>query len=738
MKKRLAFTLIEMLTVIAITAVLLTLIVVPIFQSFNMTRAAQAFADAQERGRILTERLSREIANSTMVRDTNYTFNGYEADKVIRTGPAHSCMVPIQINGTSTVYEFDYTKLDIVPPAQGDPTKLLNGAYINPVTGKADPTLRAPKGQVNFPVAPGLTVVRYAIGLRDPFGTYNNPYDGLLMARNGGRDNLVALYRFEFPLNIFVNGSLVPNPALFYLDSTGAGDIDNPYFLIPDRDKNGDIAQTDKNARIYHWMHQLAPWESATSDNNSVLDAAHNTSNFAKVTMLTEVSRYDMIQPMYDKASRQLRTQGGKALILPTIQFRPTLVSNDPAKGFQATRLGEETDNAKNIAPDTYQTQFGGWSNVIVRNYAAGYTVGDLYQVVSHYNAIFAAKLPVGGSADGVDERYMLFDLDAYNNTANYPFTQAGFSAEYWDILHGGEWINNQTMRDLFGPFTMLWKQGKIVTSFGIDEVGSSFLLGGAPNLPVVNTGDPNDTSASSSFSPVTASGSVDSTYTVNQAYNRAVDLHPELKASLRRFIDLRVIANQDGTLPPLFPFHITDTMTGLRRCRITPGTEVVYGPDQTLASLHQGVLDSVRYTRVTGAPGPNQYRINYVDLTEPNYANYGLPDPPPTYDPTNFVSAVFQPRFKAGYIEFDSDPTVQIPAGQIKVSYRFQFTGAITPDPAAPVANQLRQDIFSVDYDTRQMISVLLTMRNYPQSNQPNPQTVTLKATATVRNLIR
>ena len=39
---RRAFTLIELLTVIAITAVLLTIIVLPIFQSFNLTRAAQA------------------------------------------------------------------------------------------------------------------------------------------------------------------------------------------------------------------------------------------------------------------------------------------------------------------------------------------------------------------------------------------------------------------------------------------------------------------------------------------------------------------------------------------------------------------------------------------------------------------------------------------------------------------------------------------------------------------------
>jgi len=43
-----------------------------------------------------------------------------------------------------------------------------------------------------------------------------------------------------------------------------------------------------------------------------------------------------------------------------------------------------------------------------------------------------------------------------------------------------------------------------------------------------------------------------------------------------------------------------------------------------------------------------------------------------------------------------------------------------------------------AVDYDTRQLMEVLLTVRNYAQTTLPNPQYVTLKATATVRNPIR
>ena len=105
-------------------------------------------------------------------------------------------------------------------------------------------------------------------------------------------------------------------------------------------------------------------------------------------------------------------------------------------------------------------------------------------------------------------------------------------------------------------------------------------------------------------------------------------------------------------------------------------------------------------------------------------------------YDPTNFVSAVIQPRYKKGYIRLNSDPTLPLPMGSIQVDYRFQFNGT-QPNPGG--INAASSDVFAVDYDTRQLMSVLLTIRNYPQTtNIPNPKTVTVKATASLRNVIR
>ena len=54
------FTLIELLTVMAITALLMTIIVVPVFQSYNFTRSAQAFGEAQDRAQIVADRIESQ------------------------------------------------------------------------------------------------------------------------------------------------------------------------------------------------------------------------------------------------------------------------------------------------------------------------------------------------------------------------------------------------------------------------------------------------------------------------------------------------------------------------------------------------------------------------------------------------------------------------------------------------------------------------------------------------------
>ena len=784
MKK--AFTLIELLTVMAITAVLLTLIVLPIFQSFNLTRAAQAFADAQDKGRTLTDRIARETGEAVSVRDAASTVIQLPAIDPVTRKPKN--------DGTVDENVLPFTKLDLVPPAQGDPSASVKNpdgsiTYRDPATGKLDPTLTRPKGDVNLQVVPGATIVRWFVGLRDPLSPYNEPYTGLLMARNGTRDNLFVLRRAEvqpFVYRLRKDGSGTrkwrPNLAYFRSDDdrndggewdTRIIDYDDPRFFIADGKYLPDgLVDTlanrqpdpEKNNRV-------ARWAGLAVDPQNTSIAVQNAVS-RDVVIQTEVSRYDMIRPVVVGSPPQPDPNAPvTARVVPLVQFRPTRVANEPAAGSAAARPGEAVDGLDRIGPDTYRTTRGLWTDAIVRYYPAGYmpTANAFMEVASvapNGNAFISLGVP---DASGLDQATgpALFDLNGYERSmargdAN-PFTASLNAAS----------LSTEDARRAFTPFRVLTATGKIVTSFPIEQIGTSAVQGSAgpnlPHLPRVLTlnamtpveagknvqtgayGDPGLTSAP--LSPYGTTG-----YEINRAFNRVWNEHPDLQGSLQRFLDLRFVPLPDGSPSPLNPIYLggasgfafqnVNTLGWENRVRIVPGSDEVYAPDQNPGPGYGAV---VRYTRVTGNPGPNQYRLVYADLPEPTvvagssgpgqvsreaYQNLlGLDaSEMGTFDPTqapasgyqadNVASAVIQPRFKAGYLQFDSDPNVPLPAGPVTVRYRFQMNG-----PA---------DTFAVDLDTREIMQILLTIKNYPQSNAPNAQTVTLKSTATLRNALR
>jgi hypothetical protein len=276
-------------------------------------------------------------------------------------------------------------------------------------------------------------------------------------------------------------------------------------------------------------------------------------------------------------------------------------------------------------------------------------------------------------------------------------------------------------LRSEFMPFHPDSGSGRLVASFGLNEVGDGTAdtsgLASQDALPDVNTG-PADSPLQNNDPAAVYSGTG---YEINSCFNRTWDdaANADLKPNLQRFIDLRVTPQDDTTPSPLNP----DPAVGFTRCRIVAGSEEIIGPDQK-AGPNFGA--AIRYERTTHDPGPNQYKINYVDQAEPDYAlafpGHGVP--PAVYTPTDFMSAVIQPRYKVGYVQLNSDPNVPLPAGSFHIFYRFQFTHP--------------NDSFSVDYDSRQVMSILLTIRTYPQSNLPLPQNVTVSTSAEVRNFIR
>jgi type II secretory pathway pseudopilin PulG len=709
---------VELLTVVAITGILLTIIVIPIFQSFNLTRTAQAFTEAQSKARLVASRIAREVGDSVSVRDNS----GYRG--------ALTLAVPGNTANSLVVTTVPGLKIDLVQASQGDPAGFdANGRpiFIDPNTGKVDPTLRTPKGQVGLPVTPGQTIVRYFVGINRPFesmsGTtyrvlsYSNPYDGLLMQRASGRDNLFVLYRAEIqPFVRLTNGNYVPDPRYFETNSSGQIVLDDTAFftMLPDVDYATGTPEVT--------IRQLLD-----TDFTTVRTKQERIQNWRRVaTIVTELSRYDMILPVFDKRTRAVAydnrtdfadaTQRNRPRLIPLIQFKPSRVNSDPAESEMANRLGEETDNGLQVASDVYSTSFAGWSNAVVRLWPEGfnaasaaaneYTVGRQVAVAAGREEfrIFQFDPDIDGPTDtlgGIDVFNATAYEEALDNGLRFPFSQALINANL-----------NDTTRSRFAAYFPDPRRGRILASFSVSELGNFSLPplpGDGLNLPIVSTGP------ALSVVQETATDWQNAT-TINQRFNRVWHAFPWMQLAdgtgAHRFIDLRHTNQADGTQGPLNLFS---------RARIVPGSEEVWGPDQN-AGPNYGA--PIRYTRTTRAPGPNQYRINYVDLPEPDYALLGLPTPPTTYDPASFVSAIYQPRFKTGYIQLNSDPNVPLPAGDVRVGYRFQFTRA--------------QDVFAVDYDSRQLLEVQLTIRNYPQSTVPTNETVTLRATATVRNFIR
>lgn len=708
--KRRAFTLIELLTVIAISSVLLAIILIPLVQSFNFTRTAQAFVDSQERARRLIADVSEEIANASGVREN-------DGDK-----GSVAVVVPGQ-DGTDETVLLRYAKVDIVKPALGDPSQRRDGAYVDPDTGRADPTLKAPKGQPIMPGAPGMTIVRYFIGLYRPLATNNldperylNPYDGLLMPRGGGDENLYVLYRIEFQPYIFDGTTLAVNTDLLTdADANGApDDLDDPYFFVqdpPGQPVLPPVERQQKADRIANWRRQ------------------------AKV--VTALSRYDMVVPVHNRQSGEVTYDGNVPRITALAQFRPTAVANAPAEPQTVLRLGEESDAPESLQADVFHTDHGAWSSAIIRVFPEGYAAASPTD-----NAYLVGRLDPeandrrlrlyrydpdndddgddrnGEGPDGTDD-LEVFDAKAYDDAitagSSYPFTRAMDAA---DTRSG--WLGDANARALFCPFTVDARSGKVLFSFGIDQVGDTNVpMSANNNLPYLDAGP--------ELTPVSDSGLTGNFYdpafgSINRYFNKIwFDMQngalPDLRPDVHRFIDLRVTPNEDGTPSPLDP----DSTVGFSRGFIVPGSEVVYGPDQNPGPNYG---EPIRYTRVTRSPGINQYRLNYTDQEEPDYTLLGVPAPPVSYSSTDFTSAVIQPRYKAGYLQLNSDPNTPLPDAAIRVYYKFQMIGA--------------GDTVTVDYDTREAIQIMLSLRNYPRTSLGAPQIVTLQGSATVRNFLK
>lgn len=194
-----AFTLTELLVVIALTGLLLALIIGPLIQGFRLTNRARALAEAQDSTRFGLERLKRELVQAAYVYDNANTpiILPLDAATPTRTG-VYGDIYPLGANGQPvTRPQISYAKLDFVPAAT-----LGEGPGV-----VIDPTTNKPLGgmPLQVPISPGRRIVRYFIGLRrnlDQAGNplyYQNVYE--FPRTDNGDLNTFILYRAEFDPN---------------------------------------------------------------------------------------------------------------------------------------------------------------------------------------------------------------------------------------------------------------------------------------------------------------------------------------------------------------------------------------------------------------------------------------------------------------------------------------------------------------------------------------------------------
>src|SRR5206468_662345 len=113
------------------------------------------------------------------------------------------------------------------------------------------------------------------------------------------------------------------------------------------------VVGTAKAQRIRDWQGQGIATKSVADPYDPGGPPITIKCPLGRATILTELQRYDMIQPQFDLRTRQViydntadyvepSTFQPRPRLIPLAQFKPTRVSSDPAQGEQAVRLGEE------------------------------------------------------------------------------------------------------------------------------------------------------------------------------------------------------------------------------------------------------------------------------------------------------------------------------------------------------------------------------------------------------------
>lgn len=712
---RRAFTLIELLIVIALTAVLLTLLIVPLISALRYTQQAQIVTAAQDASRITRERITRELGSAVFVFDG--TSHPFQTANAIQPGDdKYTNFLDLQIlnsAGSPVIAHAYNAKLDFVLPKLNDAGAPIDPTTNEPVTYTPSQNGSALIGSPSyvFPLAAGTNAVRYFVGLKDPTKPYNNTREG---KANGSTDNTYILYRAEYqPYTKNDAGtSVMPNANLFATRPNSSGtqipELDDPDFFryVSTSDvnwlSNGHVAYTAMevtahNARVDKWVQiskAVIPGPNVdlillphNADNTLAYDAGASGACTATACPATAHSGI-----AHDPVA------GGYYPIVNTsVTFRPATVSGNATPG---TTSDYNTQGAVSVdqsgytyIPTVYTASSQSWSlpfhvGLFPGTYgqtspdAATNTALNMYYDTEQFAAVAAQVTPPAGypptgytgpsgplsinPGDILEYRHLDTDTNAPQGTLVYDVTQ-GFPVTTSSSNGGATYTLGGTQ---FVPLTINPDSGTLTFT--------------APSLP---NGPYDRLTRQWGYGPIDPT-SLDTQNLGGIASDGTVDL------------TLPVHATPALTDSPLQGFHtLTATggvkPTGVLNAHIVPGSVRVTGPDQTSGpNAGQPIAYTEVNLSIAGSVGDNQFSIDYgtgvlhllpgttgVGVVYDYQANMSLTTPLPSPLPTTFT-----PPFTSG-------------------------------DPLTPYLPYLPIQV-KVDYQTRDLIDVNIGVRIFDITN--------------------
>jgi len=560
--RKAAFTLIELMVVMAITVILLGLIFGPVVQSFNLTNRARVQVQTQDIARRLSETIQQDIAQAVFIFDnSNQPINFW-----MRTPDATGEPV-----GPAVAQPVSFAYMDLVEPARvTDQSTNLDPSLIDPTTGTP-----INRGDFVLPLSPGRVITRYFIGLRNnasnagiPIRPYHNFY-AAKRNRSLADHNTFVLYK-AVVAPYTASGAV--DTRFFRVNSAGNPILYDPNFFY---DSTQAVVPSDPSITSA----AVAGWKDDNGDGK--VNISENWKALANPVVPVDradeivVQKSDNGQPLYfpDNAT------GPYTRLDPLIKFTPTYVGNDAGS---PTSLSDASNEMPDVSPSSHKESYGHWTSPFNLYVYRGGLAGPLL------NYFFW-----DGSTGPVQR-------NTYNTSSQASTsTSAGFFPIRFDQRSGRINVSNPPLDRTNPPDILLscdTRRGVINFAFP-DWI---WLYDDASGLPKpsqwLNTAGAPDVA------------------TINAQFDAAYGLD---SSNAKRYITLRTLP--DGRPSPLDKIPNCQIVPG---SEVVTGPDMRPGPHYGMAITYTRVPRlSYRQAQQLGA---NEYQINYSDMPGPKPALTG------------------------------------------------------------------------------------------------------------------